>query len=209
MSTTTFVKNPKTGMMEISTANNNNSMPDLFDNISNAGGFKNYDPNASLSTNGYQTLRKNQAAIDNKAPSYDMANSQLDASLKSDNLALQNANLKSSTDYMNSQKEWATGANTIKWDDVNGLGDFGSWLTGNRGGGSNYLDTGLKGLSTAATLYSAYNDNKYKGKMSDIAQQAQDLQSKQYALYEQQVSKQNAKSDAAQAAYDRAQNMQA
>ncbi len=202
MSTTTFVKNPKTGMMEFSTANNSMS-----------GGETPWfsDPQQSTGLpklNGYQTSRKNQATFDSKQ-SADSINSSLDASLKSNNLALQNSNLQSNTDYMNMMKEQATGANTIKWDDVKGLGDFGSWLTGNRGGGSNYLDTGLKGIGTAATLYSAYNDHKYKGKMADIAQQAQDLQSKQYALYEKQINKQNAKSDAAQAAYDRAQNMQA
>jgi hypothetical protein len=116
---------------------------------------------------------------------------------------LQGAQLKS----LNLANDYATGANAMQWKDVKGVGDFGSWLTDNRGGGSNYLDTGLKGLGTAATLYSAYNDNKYKNKMAGIAQQAQDLQAKQYALYEQQINKQNAKSDAAQAAYDKAQTM--
>lgn len=123
----------------------------------------------------------------------------------SDAIDVQKLNQIALTNKANS--DWATGANSIQWKDVKGVGDFGSWLTSNRGGGSNYLDYGMKGLQTAATLYSAYNDNKYKKKMANIAQQAQDLQAKQQALYEKQVARQDAKSDAAQKAYDDAQKM--
>lgn len=148
--------------------------------------------------------KPNQAQMD-ATTSIDMA----DAFTRSGNNAFQNDYLKAGTDASIAARKFATGEDTIQWKDVKGVGDFGSWLTGNRGGGSNYLGMGLTGLSTAATLYSAYNDNKYKKKMAGIAQQAQDLQNKQYKLYESQVNRQTAKSDAAQAAYDKAQSMPA
>ncbi len=91
-----------------------------------------------------------------------------------------------------------TGANAMQMKDVHSLGDFGSWLTDNRGGGSNYLSQGLGALGVGVNAWSAYNENKYKNKLLDLQENAQ-------KFYEDQVNRQNKKQDTAQANYNAAQ----
>lgn len=94
--------------------------------------------------------------------------------------------------------DYLTGANAIKLSDVHSLSDFGSWLTDNRGGGSNYLSQGLGALGVGVNAWSAYNQNKYQNKLLDLQEGAQ-------KFYEDQVNRQNQKQDTAQANYNAAQ----
>lgn len=120
---------------------------------------------------------------------------------------LMNENIKSQTDMNKQNILNATGADAPKWADVQGVGGTFDWLTANRGGGSNYLNTGLGAISAGVNLWEAYNKNKYQGKMADIADRAQGLQDRQQNLYEDQIKKQEAKQAKAQKAYDDAQNL--
>lgn len=105
---------------------------------------------------------------------------------------------QSQIDYNKAMYDRATGANSIKWDQVKDAGDFGEWLTANRGGGSNYLSQGLGVAGALTSGWAAYNDMKYKNKMADLEENKQ-------RFYEDQVNRSNARQDKAQAAYDAAQ----